>query len=399
MSFSVNLKEFKNLLQKVYPIVPARTPYSVLYNLKFTTQNNRLNVYATDMDTSVVASIAIDSDEETKFVVNAKKIYDWTAISAGDDSQSVLISVKDSGITLTRGKSKSDFACVDANDYPEFPSFNKNKQYEFPAEKLKYISGKVGNFAATREAGRSRGALEGILLDCSKENLTSVATDANKLSIVSFSEELGFDGKASVIIPPKPINEVTKIVESFGYESVKFSFFDESVSFFSDDFELITKLVEGPYPDYEKVIPKEYKKSFIGDRQEIINALRITASVADKTNNLTKFYLEVGNSNGENLRLHSEDITTNSKADEILSVDYDSDDNFVIGFNSLFLIEILTALDTEKVKFEFTNNTTGALIRPVYAEDEENKKILFLLMPLRISDTLPENSGESNDTN
>lgn len=380
MSFSVNLKEFKNLLQKVYPVVPVRTPYSVLYNLKFSTKDGRLFVFATDMDTSVVASIAIDSSDETKFVVNAKKIYDWTAISAGDESQSVVISVSDSNITLTRGKSKSDFACIDTDDYPEFPNFEKTKEYEFPAEKLKYISSKVSNFAAAKDASRSRGALEGILFDCSKENFTSVATDANKLSIVSFHEELGFSGNVSVIIPAKPLNEVSKIVESFGYESVKFSFQDENVAFFCDDFELVTKLVEGPYPDYKKVIPTQYEKSFSVERQEIINALKITASVADKTNNLVKFYL----TNTE-VRLHSEDISTNSTSDEYLSIDYEGED-FVIGFNSLFLIEILSSLDTQKVKFEFTNNTAGALIRPVYAEDEERKDVLFLLMPLRIND-------------
>jgi len=380
MSFSVNLKEFKNLLQKVYPVVPTRTPYSALYNLKFSAADGRLSVFATDMDTSVTASIAIDSNEETNFVVNAKKIYDWTAISAGDDNQSVLIDVKDSNIILTRGKSKSDFALVDVNDFPPFPEIDKNKQYEFPAEKLKYVSTKVGNFAATKTDGRSRGALEGILFDCSGENLISVATDANKLSIVKFIDSFGFDGDVSVIIPPKPLNEVAKIVESFGYESVKFAFKEESVSFFSDDFELITKLVEGPYPDYKKVIPVEYKNSFEVNRLEIISALKITASVADKSNNLTKFFLEK-----DELRLHSQDIATNSISDEYLAIEY-SGDNFVIGFNSLFLIEILNSLDTEKVKFEFTNNTTGALIRPIYADSSENKDILFLLMPLRITD-------------
>jgi DNA polymerase-3 subunit beta len=380
MSFSVNLKEFKNLLQKVYPVVPARTPYNVLYNLKFETFEGRLEVFATDMETSVVASIAIDSSEETKFVINAKKIYDWTAISAGDDSQSVTITVNNSNISLTRGKSKSDFACVDTNDYPEFPNLKKSKEYNLPLDKLKYISGRVGNFSASRTDGRSRGALEGILFDCSKENLTSVATDANKLSIVSFSGEFGFDGNVSVIIPPKPFNEVAKIVESFGCESIKFSVEDDSISFFSDDFELVTKLVEGPYPDYKKVIPTEYQKSLVLDRTELISALKITASVADKTNNLTKFYM----TNGE-LRLHSDDKATNSTSDEYLPIEYEGDE-FVIGFNSLFLIEILNSLDTEKVKFEFTNNTTGALVRPVFSEDEENKNILFLLMPLRITD-------------
>ena len=380
MSFSVNIKAFKNLLQKVYPVVPARTPYPVLCNLKFVTLGGYLKVYATDMDTSVMASIAIESQDESKFVVNAEKIYDWTTISISDDNQDILIDVSDSNIVLTRGKSRSAFACVDVNDYPEFPNFEKVKSYEFPTDKLKYISSKVANFTAAKDPSRNRGALEGVLFDCSKDKFTSVATDANKLSVVSFNSALGFDGDVSVIIPPKPLNEVAKIVESFDYQKIKFSFFENSISFFSDDFELVTKLLEGPYPDYKRVIPSEYKISFSIDRQEIINALKITASVADKTNNLTKFYLE----NNE-LRLHSEDIKTNSKSDEFLSVDYDKE-SFIIGFNSLFLIEILSSIDTQYVKFEFTEKNVGALIRPVYAEDEKIKNILFLLMPLRINE-------------
>jgi DNA polymerase-3 subunit beta len=380
MLFSVNLRAFKDLLQKVYPVVPATTPYNVLYNLKFTTQEGYLRVYATDMDTSVMASIAIESAEETKFVVNAKKIYDWTTISVSDDDQDVLIDVSDSNIVLTRGKSKSAFACVDINDYPEFPSFEKSKVYELESDKLKYLSSRVGTFAVTKDPGRSRGALEGILFDCEREKFTSVATDANKLSIVSFNSSLGFDGDVSVIIPPKPITEVTKIIESSAYETVKFSFFENSISFFSDDFELVTKLLDGPYPDYRKVIPTDYQIMFTVERQEIINALKITASVADKTNNLTKFYLD----NNE-LRLHSEDINTNSKSDEFLPVDYIGE-SFIIGFNSLFMIEILSSIDTHLVKFDIVNNTTGVVIRPVYAEDEETKDILFLLMPLRISE-------------
>jgi len=108
--------------------------------------------------------------------------------------------------------------------------------------------------------------------------------------------------------------------------------------------------------------------------------LKITASVADKTNNLTKFYLETGE-----LRLHSEDINTNSKSDEFLTVDY-NDESFIIGFNSMFLIEILSAIDTQYVKFELLEKNVGAVIKPVYAEEEEAKNILFLLMPLRINE-------------
>ncbi|MCL2844148.1 MAG: DNA polymerase III subunit beta [Chitinivibrionia bacterium] len=382
MSFSVNFKAFKDLLQKVSPIVPTRTPYPVLCNLKFTTQGGMLRVYATDMDTSVMASIAIDSQDEAKFVINASKICSWTnsAVSASDDDQDVVIEVSDSNIILIRGKSKSAFACVDVNDYPEFVSFDKNKSYTLPADKLKYLSSKVAPFAATKDPSRNRGALEGINFDCTRDRFTCVATDANRLSVVSFNSALGFDGDVSVIIPPKPLECVAKIVESFGYENIQFSFFENSVSFFADDFELITKLLEGPYPDYKRVIPAEYKKHFSVDRQKIINLLKITASVADKTNNLTKFYLE----NGE-LRLHSEDINTNTKSDEFLSIDY-NDEPFIIGFNSLFLIDVLSAMDTQNVKFEFVERNIGAVVRPIYAEDEEAKNILFLLMPLRISE-------------
>ncbi|MDR0304945.1 MAG: DNA polymerase III subunit beta [Chitinispirillales bacterium] len=379
MSFSVNLKEFKNLLQKVYPVVPVRTPYNVLFNLKFVIEDKQLKVYATDIDTSIVAKINIDSDENHKFVVNAKKIYDWTTISSNDENQNILIDVDNNNIVLTRGKSKSNFACVDVNDYPEFQTLNKDKYYEFSAEKIKYISGKVCNFSASKEAGRNRGSLEGVFFDCSKERLITVATDANKLSIISFNESFGFEGNVREIVPTKPINEVAKIVETFGYESIKFSFFNENILFFADDFELITKLVEGQYPDYEKVIPKEYSKSFSVERQELINALRITMTVADKTNNLTKFYLE----NNE-LRLHSEDINTNSKSDEFLYVDYPYEQSFIIGFNAVFLIEILSAIDTQTIKFEFVSNLGVSLIRPVYSEEDTKRNILFLLTPLRI---------------
>ena len=380
MSFNINLKEFKNLLQKVYSIVPSRTPYNVLLNLKFVVENRQLKVYATDIDTSIVAKIDIDSNENIKFAVNAKKIYDWITIYNGDENQNIAIDVNNSNMTIVRGKSKSNFACVDVNDYPEFTTFEKNKSYDFPIDKLKYISSRVANFTAAKDPSRNRGALEGVLFDCSKNKFISVATDANKLSIVSFNSILGFDGNVSVIIPPRPLNEVAKIAESFDYENIKFSFYENSVSFFADDFELITKLLEGPYPDYERVIPKEFKLSFSIYRQELINSLKIVATVASKENNLTILCLK----NNE-LSLHSEDISTNSKGDEFLEVDYPFQEDFVIGFNSAFLIEILSAIDTQKVKFEFVGNTAGAVIKPIYSENEDEKNILFLLMPLRIN--------------
>jgi DNA polymerase-3 subunit beta len=381
MSFSVNLKEFKNLLQKVYPTVPVRTSFNALLNFKFVVGNKQLSVYATDIITSIVAKMNIDSDEEKEFVVNAKKIYDWTIISNIDDNQNVLIDIDNTNVVITKGKSKSNFACVDINDYPPFPVYKKDKYYEFYAEEIKYISQRVCNFAASKEIGRNRGALEGVYFDCSKEKLIAVATDANKLSIVSFNRSLGFEGIVQEVIPTKPINEVSKIVETFDYQKINFSFFDESISFFTDDFELITKLIEGQYPDYEKVIPKDYNKYFSIERQELINALKITMTVADKTNNLTKFYLDKNE-----LRLHSEDINTNSRSDEYLEIDYSYEQNFVVGFNSIFLIEILSAIDTQKVKFEFTSNSTIVLIRPVYSEEDEKKSVLFLLMPLRINE-------------
>jgi len=378
MAFNVNLKSFKNLLQKVYPTVPVRTPYPVLLNLKFVVGGGQLKVYATDMDTSVVAQIAVDSDEEKKFVVNAKKIYDWTTISSSDDNQNVSVEISDSSVVITRGKSKSAFACVDINDYPEFPQFDKSKNYEFPAEKLKYVSGKVSSFAALKNESRNRGALEGVLFDCFKDKVIFVATDAHKLSIVSFNTSFGFNESISVIVPPKPLNEVVNIIESSGCDNVKVSIFPENISFFSNDFELITRLFEGPYPDYNKVIPTEHNNEFSVERQDLINSLKIAASVADKTNNLVKLCLE-----GDELCLRSEDTNTNSRSDEFLSVNYPNDDKFVIGFNANLLIEILSAIDTQKVKFEFVNNTTGSVIKPVYSEGGEEKDILFLLMPLR----------------
>jgi DNA polymerase-3 subunit beta len=384
MSFNVNFKEFKNLLQKVYPVVPTRTPYNALLNFKFVVENKELKVYATDIDTSIVAKISIGSEENQTFVVNAKKIYDWTTIYSGDENLEISIDVSHSNVALMRGKSKSNFACVDINDYPPFQSFEKDKLYELEADKIKYIAGKVCNFSAAKESGRNRGALEGVYFDCSRERLIAVATDANKLSIVSYGGSFGFDGDLREVIPTKPLNEVSKILEAFDYESVKFSFSNDntnSVSFFTDDFELITKLVDGQYPDYEKVIPKEYNKAFSADRQELINALKVTAAVADKTNNLTKFYMDKNE-----LRLHSEDINTNSKSDEFLDIEYDYDQSFLIGFNSVYLIEILSAIDTEKVKFEFTGILSVALIRPVYSEEDEKKNVLFLLTPLRISE-------------
>jgi len=378
MSFNVNLKSFKNLLQKVYSTVPVRTPYPVLLNLKFVIGGGQLKVYATDMDTFVVAQISIDSDEEKKFVVNAKKIYDWTTISSNDDNQNISIDINDISVVITRGKSKSAFACVDINDYPEFPQFDKSKSYEFPAEKLKYVSGRVSSFAALKNESRNRGALEGVLFDCFKDKVIFVATDAHKLSIVSFNTSFGFNESVSVIVPPKPLNEVVNIIESSEFDNVKVSIFPENISFFSDDFELVTKLFEGPYPDYNKVIPTEHNNEFSIERQDLINSLKIAASVADKTNNLVKLCLE-----GNELCLRSEDTNTNSRSDEFLSVDYPNDDKFVIGFNANLLIEILSVIDTQKVKFEFINNTTGSVIKPVYSENSEDKNILFLLMPLR----------------
>jgi len=216
-----------------------------------------------------------------------------------------------------------------------------------------------------------------VLMEMNENYLTFVATDAHKL--VRYRRmDVESDVKASFIVPKKPINQLKSILATLADEPVRIEFNKTNASFTFGDYQLICRLIEGRYPNYDAVIPKQNPNHLTLDRQTFLAAIRRVAVFSSKATHQVRFRIV-----GQELTLTAEDIDFYNEAKERLTCSYEGDD-MEIGFNSRFLQEMLGNFDSETVKIDMSAPNRAGIITPVERENEM-EDLLMLLMPVMLS--------------
>jgi len=379
MSISIQKKDLFDLLQKAFPIIPVKSSLQILTNFKLTYTGFNLEVSATDLDHSMRVVSSASGTGPFDVTVNGRKAFE---IVRELPEGNVTLSLDENVLII---QSDSGFSCKiagsDSRDFPGFPDISSENEFEILSSELKDLILK-SSFAVAKD--ETRACLCGIFWEINPDKTGMVATDGHRLGSSFINTAIPVGSNVSGILSPKSVLNLVRILDSKAAdEMVKVNIGDKYISFSTPNLMMCSKLIEGPYPDYTKVIPRNNPKKAIIDKTILQNAVRRVSVLSNQKTHLVKFGFSKGN-----LEIVVLNRDIGGEAREIISIDYDNDSHN-IGFNGQYLLEILEIIKTPKVMIEMNTQISACLIFPVY-ENETDKKSedLFLIMPLRIIEEL-----------
>lgn len=371
MKFVVSTSKLLKELQSVSGVISSSNVLPILEDFLFVIEESQLTVFATDLETSMSTSLEVDAKEVGKVAIPAKIIMD-TLKTLPEQPLTFTIEEETNAVEITSENGKYKLSGENGEDFPKIPEAEEVSTTQLPAN----ILGKAINktlFATSND--ELRPAMTGVYFQFDQEGMTFVATDAHKL-VKFHRSDAKSDQASSFIVPKKALNLLKSALPN---DDVNVSIsYNSSNAFFSfDSIQLICRLVDAKFPDYNAVIPDEMGYSLKIGRDELQNALRRISIFSNQTTH--QAVLKVS---GSDLQISAQDIDFANEAQERLQCNYDGED-VEIGFNAKFLIEMLNTLETEETDFRLSGPTKAGIVLP--SEQEENENLLMLIMPVMLN--------------
>ena len=370
MKFIVSSSQLLKQLQVLGGVINSNNTLPILDNFLFEISENQLKVSASDLETTMSAVVTIESDSTGSIAISARLLLD--TLKTFPDQPLTFKTEGDSIIEISSDQGKYDMAYFGGDEFPKSVSLPSPSKTVIPSNILATAISKT-IFAAGNDDLRP--VMSGVFFQFSSESLTFVATDAHKL--VKYTRtDVTADKTAEFIMPKKPLNLLKGVLG--GEEDVIIEYNDANAKFTFENFVLICPLIDGKYPNYEAVIPKENPNKLTVDRASFQNSVRRVSIFSSKTTHQIRLKMA-----GTELNISAEDLDFSNKADERLSCDYQGDD-MQIGFNSRFLSEMLSNLTSSEVLIEMSLPNRAGILTPIDGTDE-GEKITMLVMPVMLN--------------
>ena len=370
MKFIVSSSQLLRQLQVLGGVINSNNTLPILDNFLFEVSENQLKVSASDLETTMTAVVAIESDSKGSIAISARLLLD--TLKTFPDQPLTFKTEGDSIIEISSDQGKYDMAYFGGDEFPKSVSLQSPSKTIVPSNVLATAISKT-IFAAGNDDLRP--VMSGVFFQFSTDNLTFVATDAHKL--VKYTRtDVTADKTAEFIMPKKPLNLLKGVLG--GEEDVVIEYNDANAKFTFENFVLICRLIDGKYPNYEAVIPKENPNKLTVDRASFQNSVRRVSIFSSKTTHQIRLKMA-----GTELNISAEDLDFSNKADERLSCDYQGDD-MQIGFNSRFLSEMLSNLTSSEVLIEMSLPNRAGILTPIDGTDE-GERITMLVMPVMLN--------------
>jgi DNA polymerase-3 subunit beta len=370
MEIRLKRSEFLGELGPMQGIVERKTTIPVLSHILLTVKDDRLYLAATDLDVSLTSWCEADVSRDGGVAVQAKKLVEIIRSLTGDEVH--LIQEEPRTLTIRAGKSRFKIHGLAPDDFPTLPQVEEEGQVEIPFGDFRRMIAKI-LFAVSAE--ESRFQLNGALLKLKDGSVEMVATDGHRLALVEGSLDDGArDAKASddaVLVPRKALQELQRIE---GDGALVYRRGEHHLSFRLGRRELICRILEGTFPDYERVIAKDNDKKIIFDRKPLVDAVqRVALLTGDRARAVR-------------LQFAPEQLTISAanpdlgEASEELTCAYDGPE-FRLGINPDYLTQFLGAVETEKIRLELKDENTQCV---GYPQDGPDTRYLCVIMPMRI---------------
>ena len=371
MKFIVSSTYLQKQLQVLGGIINNSNTLPILDNFLFELKHSSLTVSASDLESTMSTTVNVESESEGKLAVPAKLLLDTLKTFA--EQPLTFVVEPNNTIEISSNDGKYALAYVNADEFPKPIDLKDSSQTIIPANILNSAINKTV-FATGNDDLRP--VMSGVFFQFSTENLTFVATDAHKL--VKYTRlDLKANNTTEFIMPKKPLNLLKGILGSDN-EDVSIEYNDSNAKFSFGNSILICRLIDGKYPNYEAVIPKENPNQLSIGRNQFLNSVRRVSIFSNKTTHQIRLKIA-----GAELNISAEDIDYSNKAEERLTCDYQGDD-MQIGFNSRFLNEMLGNLESEEVKLEMSSPNRAGILTPVDGLDT-GEEVTMLVMPVMLN--------------
>jgi DNA polymerase-3 subunit beta len=376
MKFSLEKSTFIRLLTGVCSVAGKKnsTNLVILQNIKIEARAGMLWLVGTDSDTYIKNFGPATIEEEGVTTVSAQLIYD--IIKKLDDGKIIqcYYDIDAKILQISSGKSKFKLMCLDATGYPNFEDQQMQVEFSLKSDDLAMILDKA-RFSISDDL--SRYYLTGLFLHTLQEmdglKLTAVSTDGHRLTVIKLNHYTGDIPLDGVIIPKKALFEVRRMISLSQQQEVKISVSRVKIKFEWETSTIISKLIDGEFPDYSRVLPKENNQLLRVNRKDLVSIIDRVSTVTNDSHRGIKLLLSTNN-----LVLEA-NSNENGSATEEMVVDFNYINCIEIGFNSKFLLDIFNQMESETVQIYLRDNISAILLK---GDADENRT--FVLMPIRI---------------
>ena len=352
-------------LQAVIGVVERRQTMPILGNLLLVARDGQLAITATDLEVELVASAELDVNVAGEVTAPARKLLD--ICRALPDQAAVSISLKGDKLTIRSGRSRFNLATLPAADFPTLENIDAGQSLQIPQGALHRLFDKTYFAMAQQDV---RYYLNGLLIETAKGHLRAVATDGHRLALSQVEVDgAGLAGQ-QVIVPRKGVLELQRLLKDEG--ELKLELGSNHIRIHLDNIRFTSKLIDGRFPEYERVIPKDPANVLIADRKGLRDAFQRAAILSNEK--YRGIRLNVKDS-GVVIQAHNPE---QEEAEEELEVEYTGED-LEIGFNVNYLMDALAAIETEQVSLGFVDGSSSCLIRE---PDKDDCK--YVVMPMRL---------------
>ena len=371
MNFIVSSATLLGHLQSISGVLNTSNTLPILNNFLFSIKGNKLTISATDLETTMITSLDVKSEEDSSIAVPAKEVLEVLK-SLPDQPCTFTANSKDHKIDLAYDNGRSVMPGLNGEEFPKLPKIENQSTIK--------ISGDIVSNAINRTlfaAGNDelRPAMSGVYCEFSKNEIIFVATDAHKLVRYKRNDAQSTDS-ADFILPKKPLTMLK--ANLVGDEEITLEYNQSNAVFTFKNLKLVCRLIDGKYPNYEAVIPKENPNVLTIDRMQLLNSIKRVSIFANKTTHQIKLKLA-----GAELSLSAEDTDFSKASSERLTCNYDGDD-LEIGFNSRFIVEMLNNLDSDEVQLAMSEPSRAGILTPI-TKASENEDVLMLVMPVMLN--------------
>ena len=371
MKFIVNSTTLLKELQKLSGVISSSNTLPILDNFLFDIEDGKIKIIASDLETTMISNITTESSSNGQIAIPSKILID-TLKTFSNQPLTFLIDEETKGIEISSENGNYKLAGQDANEFPKVPELSSSSSFIISSSVLLNAINKT-LFASGND--ELRPVMSGVFCELSNESLTFVATDAHKL-VKHTRSNISSSSSSSFILPKKPLSILKNNID--GDSEINVDFNDTNVKFILDNITLVCRLIDGKYPNYDAVIPKDNPNKLVINKDELLNSIKRVSIYASKTTHQIRLKIA-----GSQLQITSEDLDFANKAEERLTCSYEGED-IEIGFNSRFVIDMLNNIGSEQICLEMSAPNRAGIILPLDSQ-EENEDTLMLVMPVMLN--------------
>ncbi len=367
MHFTIQREALLKPLQLVAGVVERRQTLPVLSNVLLVVEGQQLSLTGTDLEVELIGRVTLDEIAESgEITVPARKLMDICKSLPADAL--IDIKVDEQKLLIKAGRSRFSLSTLPANDFPSAEEGQTSLVINLPQSKVRRLIERTSFAMAQQDV---RYYLNGMLLEVGDNTLRAVATDGHRLAMCSLSAPIEQQEKHQIIVPRKGILELARLLtEQDGEVAIVLG--QHHIRATTSEFTFTSKLVDGKFPDYERVLPKGGDKLVVGDRQALREAFTRTAILSNEKYRGIRLQLAAGL-----LKIQANN-PEQEEAEEEVAVDYNGG-NLEIGFNVSYLLDVMAVMTTDKVRLLLSDSNSSALV-----QEFDNDESAYVVMPMRL---------------